>query len=149
MRGECLMPGNNHNLRLKCKESNVHGHCAHLYAKDCELKLGERGVSYIVVHCCFFTEVRGTCRKQLCLFWLPRAVHFKVSCSQIPLRTFAGIRTHDPLVESPTSYQYSATTLHTLYWNIHWKSMNLLLQSWNETRIIICHVLSIRSENLV
>jgi hypothetical protein len=28
---------------------------------------------------------------------------FKVSCSQIPCRAFAGIRTHDRLVESPTS----------------------------------------------
>jgi hypothetical protein len=28
---------------------------------------------------------------------------FKVSCSQIPRCAFAGIRTHDPLVESPTS----------------------------------------------
>jgi hypothetical protein len=28
---------------------------------------------------------------------------FKVSCSQIPRRAFAGIRTHDPLFESPTS----------------------------------------------
>jgi hypothetical protein len=44
----------------------------------------------------FFTEVRGTCRKQFCLFWLPRAVDFRVSCSQIPRRAFAGIRTHDP-----------------------------------------------------
>jgi hypothetical protein len=35
--------------------------------------------------------------------WLPQAVDFKVSCSQIPRRAFAGIRTHDPLVESPTS----------------------------------------------
>jgi hypothetical protein len=51
----------------------------------------------------FFTEVRDTCRKQFCLFWLPRAVDFKISCSQIPRRAFAGIRTHDPLVESPTS----------------------------------------------
>jgi hypothetical protein len=34
---------------------------------------------------------------------LPQAVDFKVSCSQIPRRAFAGIRTHDPLVESPTS----------------------------------------------
>jgi hypothetical protein len=25
----------------------------------------------------FFTEVRGTCRKQLCLFWLPRAVDLR------------------------------------------------------------------------
>jgi hypothetical protein len=40
------------------------------------------------------------CRKQFCLFWLPRAMDFKVSCSQIPRRAFAGIRTHDPLVES-------------------------------------------------
>jgi hypothetical protein len=41
------------------------------------------------------------------LVWLPRharAVDFKVSCSQIPRRAFARmIRTHDPLVESPTS----------------------------------------------
>jgi hypothetical protein len=51
----------------------------------------------------FFTEVRGTCRKQFCLFWLPRAMDFKVSCSQIPRRAFTGIRTHDPLVESPMS----------------------------------------------
>jgi hypothetical protein len=29
----------------------------------------------------FFFEVRGTCCKQFCLFWLPRAVDFKVSCS--------------------------------------------------------------------
>jgi hypothetical protein len=36
----------------------------------------------------------------ICLFWLPRAVDFKVSCSQILRRAFAGIRTHDPLVES-------------------------------------------------
>jgi hypothetical protein len=43
-----------------------------------------------------FTEVRGTCRKQFCLFWLPRAVDFMVSCSQIPRRAFAGIRTHRP-----------------------------------------------------
>jgi hypothetical protein len=50
-----------------------------------------------------FTEVGGTCRKQCCLFWLPRAVDVKVSCSQIPRHAFAGIRTHDPLVESPTS----------------------------------------------
>jgi hypothetical protein len=43
------------------------------------------------------------CRKQFCLLWLPRAVDLKVSCSKIPRRAFAGIRTHDPLVESPTS----------------------------------------------
>jgi hypothetical protein len=43
--------------------------------------------------------VRGMCCKQFCLFWLPRAVDFKVSCSQIPRRAFARIRTHDPLVE--------------------------------------------------
>jgi hypothetical protein len=51
----------------------------------------------------FVTEVRGTCRKQFCLFWLHRAVDLKVSCSQIPRRAFTGIRTHNPLVESPTS----------------------------------------------
>jgi hypothetical protein len=51
----------------------------------------------------FFTEVRGECRKQFCLSWLPRAVDFKVSCSQIPRRALAGIRTHDPLVGSSTS----------------------------------------------
>jgi hypothetical protein len=28
-------------------------------------------------------------------------VDFKVSCSQIPRRAFAGIRTHDPLVDDP------------------------------------------------
>jgi hypothetical protein len=38
-------------------------------------------------------------RKQFCLLWLPQAVDFKVSCSQIPRRAFAGIRTHDPLVD--------------------------------------------------
>jgi hypothetical protein len=43
------------------------------------------------------------CRKQFYLFWLPRAVDFKVSCSQISRRAFVGIRTHDPLVENPTS----------------------------------------------
>jgi hypothetical protein len=53
----------------------------------------------------FFTGVRGTCRKQFCFFWLPRAVDFKVSCSQIPRRAFAGIQTHDPLVASPTSWR--------------------------------------------
>jgi hypothetical protein len=57
------------------------------------------------LQCChlkkiFLTEVRGTCRKQFRLFWLPRAVDFKVSCSQIPRRAFAGIRTHGHLVES-------------------------------------------------
>jgi hypothetical protein len=46
-----------------------------------------------------FSWGRGTCHNQLCLFWLSRAVDFKVSCSQIPCRVFAGIRTHDPLVE--------------------------------------------------
>jgi hypothetical protein len=51
----------------------------------------------------FYTKFRGTCRKQFCLFWLPRAVDFKVSCSQIPRRAFTGIQTHDTLVESPTS----------------------------------------------
>jgi hypothetical protein len=51
----------------------------------------------------FFTEVRDTCRKQFCLFCLSRAVDFKVSCSHIPRHAFAGIRTHDPLVESPMS----------------------------------------------
>jgi hypothetical protein len=51
----------------------------------------------------FFTEVRDECRKQFCLSWLPRAVDFKVTCSQIPCRAFTGIRTHDPLYESPTS----------------------------------------------
>jgi hypothetical protein len=49
---------------------------------------------------CFFTEVRGECRKQFCLSWLPCAVDFKVSCSHIPRRAFTGIRTHYPLVES-------------------------------------------------
>jgi hypothetical protein len=38
----------------------------------------------------FFTEVRDECRKQFCLSWLPRAVDFKVSCSQILRRAFAG-----------------------------------------------------------
>jgi hypothetical protein len=33
----------------------------------------------------------------------PRAVDSKVSCSQIPRRPLARIRTHDPMVESPTS----------------------------------------------
>jgi hypothetical protein len=28
--------------------------------------------------------LQGECRKQFCLSWLPRAVDFKVSCSQIP-----------------------------------------------------------------
>jgi hypothetical protein len=28
-------------------------------------------------HKTFFTEVRGTCRKQFCLFWLPRAVDLR------------------------------------------------------------------------
>jgi hypothetical protein len=37
------------------------------------------------------------------LIMAPRAVDFKVSCSQIPRRAFAGIRTYDPLVENPTS----------------------------------------------
>jgi hypothetical protein len=36
------------------------------------------------VSCVFFIEVG--CRKQFCLLWLPRAVAFKVSCSQIPRR---------------------------------------------------------------
>jgi hypothetical protein len=58
----------------------------------------------------FFTEVRGTCRKEFCLLWIPRDVDFRVSCSQIPRCTFAGIRTHDPLrVRRPN---HSATTLH-------------------------------------
>jgi hypothetical protein len=35
----------------------------------------------------------GKCRKQFCLFWLPQAVDFKVSCSQILHRAFAGIPT--------------------------------------------------------
>jgi hypothetical protein len=54
--------------------------------------------SYQEMVLCFlffvFTKVRGTCRKQFCLFWLPRAVDFKVSCSQILRRAFAGIQTH-------------------------------------------------------
>jgi hypothetical protein len=41
------------------------------------------------------------CRKQFCLLWLPRAVDLKVSCSKIPRRAFAGIRTHDPLTIRP------------------------------------------------
>jgi hypothetical protein len=39
----------------------------------------------------------------LVMTFFSQAVDFKVSCSQIPRRAFAGIRTHDPLVESPTS----------------------------------------------
>jgi hypothetical protein len=35
--------------------------------------------------------------------WLPRAVDYRVSCSQIPRCAFAGIRAHGPLVESSTS----------------------------------------------
>jgi hypothetical protein len=42
------------------------------------------------------SEARGEWRKQFCLL-LPHAMDFKVSCSQIPSRAFAGIRTHDPL----------------------------------------------------
>jgi hypothetical protein len=50
------------------------------------------------------------CHKQFCLFWLPRAVDLKVSCSQTPRRAFAGIRTHDPLAESPTSKPFGHDT---------------------------------------
>jgi hypothetical protein len=56
----------------------------------------------------FYTEVRGTCRKQFCLFWLilSRAVDLKVFCAQLPRRAFTGIRTHGSLVESPTSWPF-------------------------------------------
>jgi hypothetical protein len=47
------------------------------------------------------------------LLLLPRAVNFKVSCSKIPRRTFAGIRTHDPLVVRRPNH--SATTLHLTF----------------------------------
>jgi hypothetical protein len=62
----------------------------------------EFGLVVSIVVPFFFTEVflLSTCRKQFCLFWLPWAVDFKVSCSQILRRAFVGIRTHDPLVES-------------------------------------------------
>jgi hypothetical protein len=43
------------------------------------------------------------CRRQFCLLWLHRAVDFKASCSQIPRLAFAGIPTHNPSVQSPTS----------------------------------------------
>jgi hypothetical protein len=67
----------------------------------------------------FITEVRGTCRKQFCLFWLPRAVDFKVSCSQIPRRAFTGIHTtpclHRDSNPRPSGWvrrpNHSATTL--------------------------------------
>jgi hypothetical protein len=34
---------------------------------------------------------------------MPQAILLIMATSQIPRRAFAGIRTHDPLVESPTS----------------------------------------------
>jgi hypothetical protein len=39
-------------------------------------------------------------------------VDFKVSCSQIPRRAFAGIRTHDPLVESQDILSATARHCH-------------------------------------
>jgi hypothetical protein len=56
----------------------------------------------------FFIGVRA--RKQFCLFWLPKlwilrypAHRYRAVPSQGFEPTFAGIWTHDPLVESPTS----------------------------------------------
>jgi hypothetical protein len=36
----------------------------------------------------FLLRLGVRCRKQFCLLWLPRAVDFKVSCSQIPHHAF-------------------------------------------------------------
>jgi hypothetical protein len=58
----------------------------------------------------FSSEVRDTCRKQFCLFWLPRAVDFKVSCSQIPRRD-SNPRPSGWEVIRPN---HSAKTLHVL-----------------------------------
>jgi hypothetical protein len=50
-------------------------------------------------HFLFFFLLTLGCRKQFCLLWLPRAVDLRYPAH----RYHAGIRTHDPLVESPTS----------------------------------------------
>jgi hypothetical protein len=49
-----------------------------------------------------WTEVRGAASNSA-YYGYPELWDSKVSCSQIPRRALAGIRTHDPLVESPTS----------------------------------------------
>jgi hypothetical protein len=53
--------------------------------------------------CLFFLLSLGVPQAILLIMATPRAVDFKVSCSKMPRRAFAGIRTHDPLVASPTS----------------------------------------------
>jgi hypothetical protein len=49
----------------------------------------------------FLSDVRGAASNSA--YYGYPSCGSKVSCSQIPRRGFAGIRTHDPLVESPTS----------------------------------------------
>jgi hypothetical protein len=71
----------------------------------------------------FFNEVRGAASK-----WLPRAVDFKVSCSQIPRRAFAGIRTHDPGWESDVLT--IRPRWHYLLWTWKWYIPSLASSSW-------------------
>jgi hypothetical protein len=59
-------------------------------------------VSVIVIEGFFFLLRLGV-PQAILLIMAYRAVDFKVSCSQIPRRAFAGILTHYPLVVSPTS----------------------------------------------
>jgi hypothetical protein len=51
----------------------------------------------------------------------------KVSCSKIPRRAFAGIRTRDPLVESPFGYDALATPRFRDF--LYPKNFNVINQS--------------------
>jgi hypothetical protein len=88
------------------------------FEDDCVKEWGRgKNIFLPLGHFFFFAEVRGMCHKQFCLFWLPRAVDFMVSCSQIPHRAYARIRTQTLWlrVRRPN---HSAMTLH---WGIpHW-----------------------------